>query len=69
MEIALKIAQLQTLPISELRHLWKHYFGTECEDQKREFYISRIPVYHFVFLSLNGIMNLRNLYDHLKTLL
>ncbi len=54
MEIALKIAQLQTLPISELRHLWKHYFGTECEAQKREFYISRIA-YRMQELAYGGL--------------
>lgn len=42
MELALKIAQLETLPLSELSRQWKHYFGTDCDVQKKEFYIGRI---------------------------
>ena len=33
MQLALEIARLETLPLTELRRLWKHYFKTDCEIQ------------------------------------
>ena len=42
MQLALEIARLETLPLTELRRLWKHYFKTDCEIQKKDYYISRI---------------------------
>ncbi len=35
MQLALEIARLETLPLTELRRLWKHYFKTDCEIQKK----------------------------------
>lgn len=35
MQIALEIARLETLPIEELRKIWKQHFKTECNVQKK----------------------------------
>lgn len=42
MQLALEIAKLETLPLPELRRLWKHYFKTDCDVKKKDYYISRI---------------------------
>ena len=54
MQLALEIARLETLPLTELRRLWKHYFKTDCEIQKKDYYISRIA-YRMQELELGGL--------------
>ena len=39
MQLALEIAKLETLPLPELRRLWKHYFKTDCDVKKKDYYI------------------------------
>ena len=54
MQLALEIAKLETLPLPELRRLWKHYFKTDCDVKKKDYYISRIA-YRMQELALGGL--------------
>lgn len=54
MQIALEIARLETLPIEELRKIWKQHFKTECNVQKKDFYVSRIA-YRMQELAFGGL--------------
>ncbi len=54
MELALKIAQLETLPLPELRKLWKKYYGTDCDTMQKDFYVGRIA-YRMQELALGGL--------------
>ncbi len=54
MELALKIAQLETLSLPELRKLWKKYYGTDCDTMQKDFYVGRIA-YRMQELALGGL--------------
>lgn len=54
MEMALKIAELETLPISVLQKRWKEFFGTKCDSNNKEYYVSRIA-YKMQELELGGL--------------
>ena len=54
MEIALKIAQLETKTLPELQKIWGDYFQEPTDSNNKEFFVSRIA-YRIQELALGGL--------------